>query len=387
MLIDEQRSAVQTFLSSPLIDQYEIRARIWLEVLTRIANTIDTWLQAQRLWVYFAPVFRSADLPQRRPHETRRFQAVDSAWRKLMESVVANPHVLAVCGPQGKSKACAILRECTVMLESIRTGLSKYLDGKRNAFSRLFFLSNEELLDILSYTKEPTESIPHLLKLFPFVSSVILRNTSPVETLASQTAKSPRTSPEKKPSEMHEPVISGVRMQFGESVNLQQSIRTLNVEPDQWLLSLQNSLQSSLRCQILTALFIISSNMKVSKDQLSGLRQRNKRDFSPDKLSPSKSMGLLPTGMSLQRSMTLSGLQNSTSPQDKTSGQNAINTVNSLIDQSHTDPSLIPVPFTPEGFLIDYQDYSTNNTDSQPPTKYTLPKESVFTSNFGNCVT
>ena len=49
MLLDEQCSAVQTFLSSPLIDQYEIRARIWLEVLTRIANTIHTWLQAQRL--------------------------------------------------------------------------------------------------------------------------------------------------------------------------------------------------------------------------------------------------------------------------------------------------------------------------------------------------
>ena len=55
--------------------------------------------------------------------------------------------------------------------------------------------------------------------------------------------------------------------------------------------------------------------------------------------------------------------------------------------QAPSDQSLIPVPFTPEGFLIDYQDYSTNNTDSQPPSKYTIPKESVFTSYFDNCVT
>ena len=63
MLIDEQRSAVQTFLSSPLIHQYEIRARIWLEVLTRIATTIHTWLQAQRLCFSFGSLFYLADLP------------------------------------------------------------------------------------------------------------------------------------------------------------------------------------------------------------------------------------------------------------------------------------------------------------------------------------
>ena len=199
MLIDEQRSAVQTFLSSPLIHQYEIRARIWLEVLTRIATTIHTWLQAQRLCFSFGSLFYLADLPQLCPHETRRFEAVDSAWQKLMESVIANPHVLTDYRPHEKIKVSIIIRICQVILESFQTFFRKYLHGEIAAFSRLFFLSNEELHGIFLFMQEPTESIPHLLKLFPFVSSVILRNTSPVETLASQTAKSPRTTPEKRP--------------------------------------------------------------------------------------------------------------------------------------------------------------------------------------------
>ena len=189
--------------------------------------------------------------------------------------------------------------------------IQKVSPWKRNAFSRLFFLSNEELRGIFLFTQEPAEDFTHLLKPFLRLLLVFRRNTPSEDYLTSHKSTNTHISAEKEPPETRKAVISYIRLPFWLSFNLQQSIRTLNVEPDQWLLSLQNSLQSSLRCQILTALFIISSNMKASKDHLSDLRQRNKRDFSPDKLSPSKSVNLLHTGISLQRSMTLSGLQKS----------------------------------------------------------------------------
>ena len=57
------------------------------------------------------------------------------------------------------------LQELHEQLELCQKSLSEYLDTKRNAFPRFFFISDDELLSVLG-TSDPTSVQEHMLKLY-----------------------------------------------------------------------------------------------------------------------------------------------------------------------------------------------------------------------------
>ncbi|XP_076826201.1 dynein axonemal heavy chain 1-like isoform X3 [Clavelina lepadiformis] len=162
-LLDDHIVMTQTMSFSPYKKPFEERISTWEGKLNMTQDVLDEWLVCQRSWLYLEPIFSSEDINRQLPVEGKRYQTMERMWRKIMKNANENTQVISLCSD---SRLLENLKECNKLLEQVQKGLSEYLETKRAAFPRFYFLSDDELLEILSQTKDPTAVQPHLRKCF-----------------------------------------------------------------------------------------------------------------------------------------------------------------------------------------------------------------------------
>ncbi len=170
MLLDDHIVKTQAMNSSPFAKPFEKELKAWDKKLKRILNVLENWLKVQAIYLYLDPIFRSVDIQNQMPNEAFSFREVDKLWRKNAKQCVEATEVLLVAEIEGLIEALLKQNE---LLEDILKGLTRYLETKRLYFPRFYFLSNDELLEILSETADPLRVQPFLKKCFEGINLLV----------------------------------------------------------------------------------------------------------------------------------------------------------------------------------------------------------------------
>ncbi|OAF70501.1 hypothetical protein A3Q56_01728, partial [Intoshia linei] len=168
-MLDDHIVMTQGMSFSPFKKPFDDRINNWETKLRITQDVIDEWIFCQKQWLYLEPIFSSEDINLQLPVESKRYQTMDRMWRKIMKNAKDDPMVISLCPD---TRLLDNLKECNKLLEQVQKGLSEYLETKRAAFPRFYFLSDDELLEILSQTKDPTAVQPHLRKCFENIAKL-----------------------------------------------------------------------------------------------------------------------------------------------------------------------------------------------------------------------
>uniref|UniRef100_A0A8C4KUF5 Dynein axonemal heavy chain 6 n=1 Tax=Equus asinus asinus TaxID=83772 RepID=A0A8C4KUF5_EQUAS len=235
VLLDDSTINIATIASSRYVGPLKTRVDEWQKQLALFNQTLEEWLNCQRNWLYLESIFNAPDIQRQLPAEAKMFLQVDKSWKEIMRKVNRLPNALRAATQPGLLET---FQNNNALLDQIQKCLEAYLESKRVIFPRFYFLSNDELLEILAQTRNPQAVQPHLRKCFDSISKLEFALMPPTE------GKIPGMDGE--PEKVYTNDILAMLSPEGERVSLGKGLKARgNVE--EWLGKVEEAMFTSLR--------------------------------------------------------------------------------------------------------------------------------------------
>ncbi len=169
--IDDQLTDTQIMLSSPYMSgQLRKNTQLWAARLSTLSETLEELRKCQKTWQYLEPLFSAVDIKLALKGEAERFAEVHEKYKTQMESINADPQLLALLE---KDRPKEEFMKANESLDNILKSMSDFLESVRKKFPRLYFISDDDLVRILSCAKQDPSAVnPYVEKIFEGISSL-----------------------------------------------------------------------------------------------------------------------------------------------------------------------------------------------------------------------
>ncbi|XP_054751474.2 dynein axonemal heavy chain 6-like isoform X1 [Lytechinus pictus] len=235
VLLDDSQVNISTIASSRHVGPIKPRVDEWVRNLALFNETLEEWMNCQRNWLYLESIFSAPDIQRQLPAEAKMFMQVDKSWKEIMRKVNRLPLAIRAATQPGLLET---FKNNNALLDQIQKCLEAYLESKRAVFPRFYFLSNDELLEILSQTRNPHAVQPHLRKCFDAISKLEFG------TVAADGKSSPTGDKDQATTSTND-IIAMISPE-NEKVGLGKGLKARgNVED--WLGKVEEAMMSSLR--------------------------------------------------------------------------------------------------------------------------------------------
>ena len=174
--LEDNQVLVQGMMANRYMDTFRDEILGWNKTLASVADVTQIMLEIQRTWAYLEALFiHSDEVKKELPEAADQFKKIDQKIKEALGTMKQTTNVVQCCTKIPYSD----LEKEQKSLEFCEKALSEYMESKKRAFPRFYFVSTAELLDILSNSNEPANVQKHMSKCFQAIGSLKLDNDKP----------------------------------------------------------------------------------------------------------------------------------------------------------------------------------------------------------------
>ena len=175
--LEDNQVVVQGMMANRYMKTFEEPILGWNKKLMMVADVNQILSEIQRTWAYLESLFiHSDEVKKELPEAAGRFKSIDDEVKTILKDATTVKNVVKSAGKEGLYKN---LEKQQSELEVCEKALADYMESKRRAFPRFYFVSTADLLDILSNGNNPVKVQAHMNKCFQAIEKLTLDNENP----------------------------------------------------------------------------------------------------------------------------------------------------------------------------------------------------------------